>query len=402
MLTLAQARRSAIAAQGLARARPAGSVTMGHLQRLVDRIGLLQIDSVNVIARAHLLPIYSRLGPYDTALLQRASSVSPRRLVEYWAHEASFVPPETYQLLRWRMTANAASHWAVSFSASHSDVLDAVRDLVADSGPLTAREAHDRLDHSTPVQREEWGWNWTIAKRALEHLFFVGELTSAGRTTQFERRYDLTERVLPPAVLAEPVPDTATAQRELVRIAASALGVASLRCLRDYFRMPAEATQRAVTELVDAGELHAVTVRDWGPAYVHEAAAHPRRVRARALLAPFDPLVFERARLEALFGMHYRIEIYTPAHKRVHGYYVLPFLLGDAMAARVDLKADRASGRLLVRAAFAEDGAPADTAEELAAELGELATWLGLSDVVIDDAARGDLLAGLAPLLPRT
>ncbi|MFH5824138.1 winged helix-turn-helix domain-containing protein [Georgenia sp. AZ-5] len=411
-LTVAQARRIAVAAQGLDRARPRVPV-MGHLQRVVDRIGLLQIDSVNVVARAHLLPLYSRLGAYDVALVDRASGHRPRRLVEFWAHEASYIPPRTYQLLRWRMEQyRRRDHWGREL-AHHPGLVAAVRDLVADAGPVTASEVHAALGHRRGP-KEHWGWNWTPAKHALEHLFNIGEIAAARRTPQFERAYDLTERVLPPAVLAAPAPPESDAVRELVAIAARAHGVATVRCLADYFRLPAQATAAAVAELVQTGTLEPVTVRGWRrPAYLHTGARVPRRTAARALLAPFDPLVFERRRVLDLWGMHFRIGIYTPAARRTHGYYVMPFLLGEHLVARIDLKADRQAGALRVRAAHAE---PADAvpglapgswpargavAEELAAELGEMADWLGMAAVAVDDDAVGDMRADLASAVGR-
>ncbi|WP_152202045.1 winged helix-turn-helix domain-containing protein [Georgenia thermotolerans] len=411
-LTPGQARRIAVAAQGLDRSRSVAP-TMGHLQRAIDRIGLLQIDSVNVLARAHLLVLFSRLGPYDVALVDRASGRAPRRLVEFWAHEASYVPPRTYQLLRWRMEDyRLRDHWGREL-AHHPGVLSAVREVVAEAGPVTASQVHEALGHRRGP-REHWGWNWTPAKRALEHLFNIGEIAAAGRTLQFERAYDLTERVLPADVLAAPVPDRADAVRQLVAVAARAHGVATVRGLADYFRLPVAATAAAVAELVEDGALEPVHVPGWKEAYLAAGARVPRRSDARALLAPFDPLVFERRRVRELWGMHYRIEIYTPAARRRHGYYVLPFLLGEHLVARVDLKADRRAGALVVRAAHAEapDAVPGLVragsgawparglvSEQLAAALGEMAGWLGLGAVHLDDEAHGDLVHDLAGAL---
>ncbi|MHB1065540.1 MAG: winged helix-turn-helix domain-containing protein [Georgenia sp.] len=414
-LTAGQARRTAIAAQGLGR-RPPGRVSMSHLAGVLDHTGLLQIDSVNVLARAHLLPVYSRLGPYDVGLIDRAAGRSPRRLVEFWAHEASFVPPRTYHLLRWRMAEyRDRDHWGRELS-HHPGILDTVRSLVAERGPVTATEVHAVLGVARGP-KEGWGWNWTPAKHALEHLFNVGEVAAAGRTPQFERAYDLTERVLPPGLPAQaPVP-RADAVRELVDISARAHGVATVRSLADYFRLPAADTARAVAELVEDGALEAVRVQGLArPAYLHTGARVPRTAGVRTLLGPFDPLVFERRRLHELFGMHYRIGIYTPAAQRTHGYYVLPFLLGEHLVARVDLKADRRRGLLRVRAAHAE--APTDVpgvprtgggawpvrgavVEELAAELAVLARWLDLGDVTVDDDAPGDLVRDLAARVGR-
>ena len=409
-LTRTRARRIALAAQGFAdRAHrsPPARPTGVHLQRVLDRIGLLQIDSVNVVSRAHLLPLFSRIGPYDPALLERATARRPRRLVEYWAHEASYVPPATHRLLRWRMERIDDEGWGMIRAAADDRVLlDAVATGVERFGPITAVELERRLEAAAAAGELDLGvrrgngyaWNWSGVKRALEYLFFVGRVTSAGRTPQFERRYDVPSRVLPPEVHDAPDPEPADAHRELVRIAARAHGVATEQCLRDYFRQSPAQAKPAIADLVASGELLPATIDGWKrPAYLHVDARTPRRVDARALLAPFDPLVFERTRTEALFGFRYRLEIYVPREKRVHGYYVLPFLLGDRLVGRVDLKADRAAGRLLVRAAHVEDHV-ADhdhVARELADELRSMAGWLGLDDVVAEPAG------ALAPALAR-
>ena len=399
-ISLPQARRIALRAQGLDRPRrPVVQPTARHLNQVVDRLGLFQIDSVNVLARAHLMPTFSRVGPYDVALLDRATSRTPRRLVEAWAHEASLLPPATYRLLGFRQRAWLQEAWGMiaDVPLRHAPVVEEVRAILAERGPVTAREVHAELEHEHPHVRKDWGWSWSVAKRVLEFLFFTGQVTSAGRNPAFERRYDLTERVLPPEVLATPEPDEADAIRTLVEIGARAHGIGTQRCLADYFRLKQTPTARAIAELADDGVLLPVRVRGWDrPAWLHRDATLPRRATGRALVSPFDPVVWERRRLEELFGMWYRIEIYVPEAKRVHGYYVLPFLLGDSFVARVDLKADRATGRLLVRGAFREAGAPPETAAELAAELSLLGSWLGVPDVRVEDGARGDLGADLA------
>lgn len=387
-LSAGQARRIALAAQGFAdpaHARP----TMRTLARTVGRTGLLQVDSVNVLQRAHYLPLYSRMGPYDVDLLRRAAQERPRRLVEYWAHVQALMPVELWPLMRHRMErmrAQRGKWWRTTSEELAAAVLAEVRER----GPVTARD----LDDGLPRSREHWGWNWSQARQVLDYLFTAGDVAIAGRNAQFEVVYDLPERVLPAAVLAAPTPAPDEAVRELVRRAARSHGVASVGCLADYYRMGRTAAKQAVDELVEAGELLPARVEDWPrPVYLHAGAARPRRIAARTLLSPFDPVVWERERTERLFGFHYRIEIYVPAHKRRFGYYVLPFLLGDRLVARVDLKADRATGVLVVRSAHAEPDAPEETAEELAAELARMAGWLGLSDIVVEQ--RGDLAAGL-------
>jgi len=397
-LSLAQARRIALRAQGLDRPRRDAPTGMRSLQQVIDRLGLLQIDSVNVLARAHLMPTFSRVGPYDVGLLDRASGLAPRRLVECWAHEASLVPPTTFRLLGWRQRAYLDRGWGsiAGVPLKHSAILGEIRELVRERGPVTGREVHAEFAAEHPRVYTGWGWNWTVAKRVLEFLFFTGELTAARRNSAFERCYDFTDRVLPPVVLAMPEPAEDDAVRALVEIGARAHGIGTAGCFADYFRVKGPRVGRAVSELVDDGVLARVRVRGWDrPTYLHRDASLPRSVSGRALLSPFDPLVFERRRLEELFGLRYRIEIYTPAHQRVHGYYVLPFLLGDRIAARVDLKADRQAGVLRVQAAHLEPAAPGGTAVELADELWLMADWLGLDEVAVSGEAHGDLVVAL-------
>jgi len=401
-LARGQARRVAIAAQGFLDPRPAPfAATMRHVQRVVDRVGVVQIDSVNVLARSQYLPFFSRLGPYDTALLDRARDRAPRRLVEDWAHEASLVPPSTWPLLDFRMRAAAEKAWGGMrrILEERPDYVDLVRAEVEARGPMTAREVEVALAHDQPRRTDHWGWNWSEVKQALEYLFWAGQISSVGRTTAFERRYAALAATAPPRLReawterpgAEADPERFL---ELVRIAARAHGIGTELCLADYFRIRREDARPAIARLVAEGELIPVTVPGWKPAWLHAEARLPRRVHAEALLSPFDSLVWQRDRIHALWDFHYRIEIYTPAEKRVHGYYVLPFLLDDQIVARVDLKADRKTGVLRVQAAYAEPGAPVDTAAELADELLSLAGWLGLDEVHV--SRKGDLSTPLA------
>jgi uncharacterized protein YcaQ len=390
-LTRLQARRVALAAQGFTDRRPVAP-TARALARVVDRLGLFQIDSINIVARAHYVPLFSRIGPYPPALLDRAYGRAPRRMFEYWAHEASLVRVDLQPALRFRMAAPDGAWGSMKRIAKEQpEVVKWVLEEVRDRGPLTARE----IEVDVPASgRKHWGWNWSVVKIALEWLFYTGEVTSARRNSAFERVYDLPERVLPADVLATPTLDPADAHRALISVAARAHGVATEPDLRDYFRLKPAPTKTAIADLVDAGELLPVEVEGWRrPAYLHKDARVPRKVRARSLVSPFDPLVFERSRTESLFGFRYRIEIYVPAAKRVHGYYVLPFLLGDRLVARVDLKADRQRGRLVVKSAHAEADAPAETASELAAELVDLAGWLELGSIEVEPV--GDLAPSL-------
>ena len=385
-ISLAMARRIALAAQGFLDPRPNGTPDRRHLARVLSRTGLLQIDSVSAVVRAHYMPLYSRLGPYPLALLDKAAVGRKRAVFEYWAHEASFLPVETYPLLRWRMQRAEQGDemylGLAKWGRERKEMIDEIYREVADRGPIAASDIEGHKGNGG------W-WGWSEAKHAFEWLFWAGRITTAYRRG-FERYYDLPERVLPQAVLDLPVPSVEDAHRELLRISARAHGIATYGDLRDYFRLAPGDTKDRIEELVEAGELLPVKVEGWDKtAYLHKDARIPRRIDARALLAPFDPVVFERTRTEKLFNFRYRIEIYTPAEKRQYGYYVLPFLLGDRIVARVDLRADRAASILRVHAAYAEAGAPAETAAQLFDELKQMQAWLGLEAIEVTPA--GDL-----------
>jgi hypothetical protein len=376
-ISLDAARRIALAAQGFGVARPP-NVTKAHLRRTADRLALHQIDSVNVLERAHYLPAFSRLGSYDRTLIDRAAwgSRSQRTMFEYWAHEASLLPLDLHPLLRWRM--DRADRGIMRSAGMRRFATERRPEAMA----LLARIRTDGAIAASDVESSKAGWwAWSGAKAALEWLFYAGHVTTATRRRGFERVYDLPERVLPQAILDLPTPDEASAQAMLIERAARALGIATAAELRDYFRMGPADTAAAIDRLVAEGMLRPAAIDGWPPVYLHHACKRPRRVAAQALLAPFDPLIWERARTERLFGFRYRIEIYVPADKRQYGYYVLPFLLGERIVARVDLKADRANGRLLVRACHLEPGAPQDTRERLEEELAVMATWLGLDAI---------------------
>ncbi|PPH73353.1 MULTISPECIES: winged helix-turn-helix domain-containing protein [unclassified Rathayibacter] len=397
-LTPALARRIALAAQGFGVPRPS-RVDARRVRAAVDRIRPLQLDSVNVFERSHYLPLLARLGPYDRSLLDAAAFSPDGPYVEYWAHEAALVRREDLPLYRWRMEHYRRVRLPEHEGWAHENraTLDWLRSALAD-GPLRASE----IEHEANVRTGPW-WGWSDIKRGLEVLFRWGEVVTAGRT-RFERSYGLAERLLPSAVLDAdvPLPD---AVRELVRRAARAHGIGTLGDLADYHRLLQSPTRVAIDELVEAGELERVEVRGWErggrpvPLWRHVDARRPRTLRADALLSPFDPVVWHRPRAELFFGFHYRIEIYTPAEQRVHGYYVLPVLLDDVIAARVDLKSERKRRVLLVQAAWLEPGAPADTPERLAALLVEAAAWQGLDAVEV--VGRGDLAAALAAALRR-
>ena len=385
-LSLAQARRIALAAQGFTDPRPPGRVDRRHLRRVLDRIGLIQIDSVNVLVRSQELPLFARLGPHPRTLIDDATRDG--ELFEYWVHEASHVPTAHHHLHRWRM--RRPHHWSAMrrIMADRAHFLDDVVRLVEERGPLTAGDLAQR-----DGPKGAW-WDWDDGKIALEALFYEGRLTATRRPGDFARLYDLAERVIPADVLARPAVEEHAAKKELLVFAAKHHGVGTAADLADYHRL--RHTRTLFAELVEEGRLLPVAVDGWRqPAYLHPEAALPRRVAARALLSPFDPVVWNRDRTERLFDFHYRIEIYTPKHKRRYGYYVLPFLLGDRLVARVDLKADRTTGRLLVQSAWAEPGVPEpEVAAELAEELSSMAAWLDL-DRGVELAGGGDLTPAL-------
>jgi uncharacterized protein YcaQ len=392
-LSALDARRIGLAAQALG-ARP-GKAELAHVRGVFDRVSLIQIDSVNVVCRSQELPLWARLGAHRRDALPRLSV--QKAIFEYWAHEASLMPVELQPLLRWRMAEAATRSWRVVRTILQRDpgYVAAVRDEVHARGALTSRELESRAPKQK--RRESW-WSWDDRKRALAYLFWAGEITATRSTTTFERVYAPLDRVLPSAVLATPTPAPDDARKELLVHAARALGVATLRDLADYFRITVPIARPLVGELAEAGRLVPASVEGWRePAYLHPDAPAPPGVSAQALLSPFDSLIWDRRRTERMFGFTYRIEIYTPAERRKHGYYVLPFLLGDALVARVDLKADRAAGALLVHAAYAEPGAPPATAAALADELTAFARWLGLARVAL--GRRGDLARPLARAL---
>jgi uncharacterized protein len=388
-LSLTQARRIALAAQGFADPRPAGRVDVRHLRRVLGRVHLLQIDSVNVLARSHYLPLFSRLGSYPDRLLDDLA-YRRREVFEYWGHAASFVPVDQHRLLRHRMGRCAVpGRQEAALAAAEPGYVEAVEAEIAARGPLAASELSDPGDRGGP-----W-WGWAKGKVACEWLFGQGRLAVAERRG-FTRVYDLAERVLPAEVLAAPTPSEEEADRAMLLLAARAHGVGTAADLADYYRLPPRRIRRRLDDLVHEGELERVEVEGWDEgAYLHPGARLPRRMDAAALLSPFDSLVWCRERIERLFGFHYRLELYVPPPRRVHGYYVLPFLHGETLAGRVDLKADRAAGVLRVPAAWREpDADPADTARVLASELQAMAGWLGLAGVALDGG--GDLAGPLA------
>lgn len=387
VLSADEARRMALAAQGFADRRPTGRIDRRHLRKVFARIGVIQIDSVNVLVRSQELPLFARLGPHPRTLLPDA--LADGELFEYWAHMAAILPSADHRLWRWSMAR--PHHWRAvdRLARERPTFIDDVLERIRRDGPLTASDLGQRVG-----PKSTW-WDWDDGKIALEELFHRGLVVARRRRSDFARMYDLPERVLPAAALDGPTPPEAAARKDLLDLAARSLGVATLEDLTDYHRQANQPCKPLVRELVEEGRLRPAEVDGWGrPAYLHAEAKLPREVHARALLSPFDSLVWHRARNERLFGFRYRIEIYTPPPKRLFGYYVLPFLLGDELVGRVDLKADRAGGVLRVQGAYAEPGVPeADVAIELAAELTAMAGWLGLDVVATTD--RGELAAPL-------
>lgn len=389
-LSATQARRIAVAAQGFTDPRPGGEITRAHLKRLISRIQVLQLDSVSVAVRAHYAPVFSRLGPYDRDVLDRAAwgPRSSRLLAEYWAHEAALMAVEDWPLLRWRMRQYRHGRWGTHIVKANPRLADEIVAAVAELGPSTAGQIEAHLAAEPRRKKGTW-WTRSDTKWVAEALFSAGVLTTATRVG-FARHYDLVERVLPAAVLAREVDDD-EAIRELTLRAATALGVGTEADIRDYFRLSAQQVKPAIAALVATGDIEPVDVDGWSaPAYLRAGRTVPRADRGTALLCPFDPLIFFRPRVERLFEFHYRIEIYTPAAKRQYGYYVWPLLMDGRLVARVDLKADRAANSLRVLGAFGEPDAPkARVVAALTGELESMASWLGLGGFSV--AGRGDL-----------
>jgi uncharacterized protein YcaQ len=379
----AQAKRIALAAQGFADPRPTGRVDRRHLRRVFDRIGLLQIDSVNVLVRSQELPLFARLGPHPRTLIDNATRAG--ELFEYWVHEASLVPTDQYHLYRWRMLGPHPWPGFRRRIQGQEAYIEQVYQRIVDQGALVAGDLKARVG-----KKGTW-WDHDDGKTALEALFFEGRISARRRSNDFARVYDLPERMIPAEELARPAMPEHDARKELLVLAAKYHGVGTLKDLADYHRLTPTHCKAALAELLEEGRLHSVTVTEWDrPAYLHPDARLPRRINARALLSPFDPVVWFRERALRMFDFHYRIEIYTPPPKRRYGYYVLPFLLGDDIVGRVDLKADRANRALLVQSAWSEPGVvEREVAAELVEELRLMANWLELERIVV--TGRGDL-----------
>jgi uncharacterized protein YcaQ len=395
-LRLTEARRIALQAQGFNDPRPTGRIDRRHFRRVMDRIGLAQIDSVNVLTRSHEMPFFARLGAYPRPALSEWLWGSGE-VFEYWGHEASLLPVDLHPLLRWRMAEEHAWGGVQSFRESHPGLGEAVLEAVLDNGPITLGEL-EHLGDAIKRQPAAPGamWNWTPAKKAVEWFFWNGQVSALRNPQTFERHYAAPASVVPAAVLAEPTPESDDAMKRLLLRAARSHGVGTAKDLADYHRLPIVTARRLVAELAADGALRRVEVEGWKhPAFLHPEAELPRWVRAAALLSPFDSLVWERDRVERLFGFRYRIEIYVPAAQRVYGYYVLPFLHDGALVARVDLKADRQAGVLRVQGSFTEPTFDGDKdLPALAQRLQDLAAFLGLDQVRVEP--RGDLATRLA------
>ena len=392
-ISAAQARRIALAAQGFGRPPTDAATGIRQLGSLVDRLGLLQLDSVNVYERSHYLPVFARLGSYDKADLDRLTFGPKSRYTEYWAHEAAIIPMAHRPLFQWRMDARRAKQLADDTGWAHNNgaMLDWLRAELAATGPIAASQ----IEHDANKGSGSW-WGWSDVKYGLEYLFGWGEVVSAGRT-RFERTYALAEQRVPAEILATTVAET-DAVRQLMALGARAHGVGTLADIADYYRIKTGPARLAADELVDSGELLPVTVEGWKqPGYLHRDARVPRRVEAAALLSPFDPVVWARPRAERMFDFYYRIEIYTPAHKRVFGYYSLPVLVDDRIVGRVDLKSDRQNRVLRVQSAWREPGAPAEVEQRVAPLVEAARVWQGLDAIEVVD--RGDLARDLAGAL---
>ncbi|TFW41583.1 winged helix-turn-helix domain-containing protein [Pseudomonas fluorescens] len=383
--SLKQARRMALAAQGFSGRQAPALIKAAHLNRLIERLGVLQIDSVNAVVRSHYLPLFSRLGSYSPLILEQAAWSQGRRrsLFEYWGHEASLLPMALYPLMRWRMARAQRGQGIYSqmarFGRERQATIERVLKTVEQQGALGAGSLSTREERAGP-----W-WDWSDEKHALEWLFAAGLVTVAGRRG-FERLYDLPERVIPADILQRAPLTEAEAQRGLLLHSATALGVGTEKDLRDYFRLDPADSRSRLAELVEDGQLLACQVQGWKQAaYCLPEPKVPRKVAASALLSPFDSLIWERSRTERLFDFHYRLEIYTPQHKRVYGYYVLPFLHHERIAARIDLRAERANGRLAVHAVHEEEpGLDEEGLLALALNLRQMASWLGLEQVQLN------------------
>jgi uncharacterized protein YcaQ len=376
-LSIADARALALAAQGFDTARPKTKATQRHVDALISRLGVIQIDSVNVLVRSQELPLFSRLGNHNRNAIPKATE--QQKLFEYWGHEAAHLPVEIHPLFRWKMEAarlGKAKHWGLtSFYDDNKAFVKRMLKHVEKNGPTTSREL------STRTEKKGTWWDWDEAKVALEYLFLTGQLMSRGRGTDFARIYDTPERVLTPKILNAPTPTEHEARKQLLVRSAIAQGVATASDLADYYRQKPAAIKPLIAELVEEGELRTVAVDGWTEkAFIHRAAKLPKQLHATALLSPFDSLVWCRPRNERLFNFHYRIEIYTPKEKRKFGYYVLPFMMNGQMVGRVDLKADRANSKLLVHSVHTEKGVKRSMINDaLNNELRTMASWLGLT-----------------------